>query len=131
MAMQLDAVVPFGRSLDEYTRMFTLTPQDLSQRILGVGDGPASFNAEATAQRSMVVSIDPIYCFSGAEILHRFDAVVDSIMYGAITSPLKICAIIESRPSKGFWQIMCWGRRAIAINPLNSLCCRLLTGRLI
>jgi hypothetical protein len=80
MAMQLDAVVPFGRSLDEYTHMFTLTPQDLSRHILGVGDGPASFNAEASQQGSMVVSIDPIYCFSGAEILQRFNAVVDNII---------------------------------------------------
>jgi hypothetical protein len=80
MAMQLDAVVPFGRSLDEYTQMFDLTPMDLSHRILGVGDGPASFNAEATQQGAMVISIDPIYCFTGAEILQRFDAVVDNII---------------------------------------------------
>jgi hypothetical protein len=79
MAMQLDAVVPFGRSLDEYTQMFGLTPTDLSHRILGVGDGPASFNAEASQQGASVISIDPIYCFTGAEILQRFDAVVDNI----------------------------------------------------
>jgi hypothetical protein len=78
--MQLDAVVPFGRSLDEYTQMFGLTPTDLSHRILGVGDGPASFNAEASQQGASVISIDPIYCFTGAEILQRFDAVVDNII---------------------------------------------------
>jgi hypothetical protein len=80
MAMQLDAVVPFGRSLDEYIHMFNLTAMDLSQRILGVGDGPASFNAEASQQGGMVVSIDPIYCFTGEEILQRFDAVVNNII---------------------------------------------------
>jgi hypothetical protein len=80
MAMKLDIVVPFGRSLDEYTRMFGLTANDLSQRILGVGDGPASFNAEATQQQGTVISVDPIYCFTGAEILQRFDAVVDNII---------------------------------------------------
>jgi hypothetical protein len=80
MAMQLDAVVPFGRSLDEYTHMFNLTVRDLSQRILGVGDGPASFNAEASQRGGTVVSIDPIYCFTGAEILQRFNAVVDNII---------------------------------------------------
>ena len=85
MAMQLDAVVPFGRSLDEYTHMFNLTPQDLSQGILGVGDGPASFNAEASQQGAAVISIDPIYCFSGAEILQRFNAVVDDII-GQVTA---------------------------------------------
>jgi hypothetical protein len=80
MAMQLDAVVPFGRSLDEYIHMFNLTATDLSQRILGVGDGPASFNAEVSQQGGTVVSIDPIYCFTGAEILQRFDAMVDNII---------------------------------------------------
>jgi hypothetical protein len=80
MAMQLDAVVPFGRSLDEYIHMFNLSAMDLSQRILGVGDGPASFNAEASQKGSTVVSIDPIYCFTGAKILQHFDAVVDNII---------------------------------------------------
>lgn len=78
--MKLDAVVPFGRSLAEYTEMFSLTATDLSQRILGVGDGPASFNVEASQQGATVVSVDPIYCFSGAEILQRFDEVVDNII---------------------------------------------------
>ena len=78
--MQLDAVVPFGRSLDEYTQMFSLTPTDLSHRILGVGDGPASFNAEASQQGASVISIDPIYCFTGAEIFQHFAAVVDNII---------------------------------------------------
>jgi hypothetical protein len=80
MAMKLDAVVPFGRSLDEYTHMFNLTPAELSQPILGVGDGPASFNAEATQKGAQVTSIDPIYTFSGAEILQRFNAVADNII---------------------------------------------------
>jgi hypothetical protein len=68
MAMKLDTVVPFGRSLSEYTQMFSLTATDLSQRILGVGDGPASFNAEATQPKGTVISVDPIYCFTGAAI---------------------------------------------------------------
>jgi hypothetical protein len=80
MVMQLDAVVPFGRSLDEYIHMFNLTPSDLSQRILGVGDGPASFNAEASLQGATITSIDPIYTFSGSEIQQRFNAVVDDII---------------------------------------------------
>ncbi|MEL6930893.1 MAG: SAM-dependent methyltransferase, partial [Cyanobacteria bacterium J06600_6] len=48
MAMQLDRVVPFGRSLEEYKLMFDLSTEDLQQQILGVGDGPASFNAEGS-----------------------------------------------------------------------------------
>jgi hypothetical protein len=45
MVMKLESVVPFSRSLNEYIQMFNLTTADLSQRILGIGDGPASFNA--------------------------------------------------------------------------------------
>jgi hypothetical protein len=31
----LDRVVPWGRSFDEYSRMFTLTSTDLRSKILG------------------------------------------------------------------------------------------------
>lgn len=87
MVMKLDKVVPFGRSLDEYIKMFHLSSEDLQQRILGVGDGPASFNAEGTAKGYNITSIDPIYQFDGAEIKHRFDAVVDNIIDQIIATP--------------------------------------------
>ena len=87
MAMQLEKVVPFGRSLDEYIKMFSLSEADLSKRILGVGDGPASFNAEATKLGCNVTSIDPIYQFSGTEILARFNAVVDNIINQVKATP--------------------------------------------
>jgi hypothetical protein len=80
MAMQLDAVVPFGRSRHEYIKMFNLTAEDLQRSILGVGDGPASFNAESTPFGSTIISIDPIYQFSGMEIQQRFAAVLDDII---------------------------------------------------
>ncbi len=87
MVMKLDKVVPFGRSLDEYIKMFNLSSEDLQQRILGVGDGPASFNAEGTAKGYNITSIDPIYQFAGAEIKQRFDAVVDNIIEQIIATP--------------------------------------------
>ncbi len=87
MAMKLEKVVPFGRSLDEYQKMFALSPSDLQQRILGVADGPASFNAEGTQAGVKITSIDPIYQFSGAEIKQRFDAVVDNIINQVIATP--------------------------------------------
>jgi len=80
MAMVLDKVVPFGRSMDEYIKIFNLTNADLNKRIVGVGDGPASFNAEMTHQGKSVVSVDPLYQFSGDEILQRFNEVVDNII---------------------------------------------------
>jgi hypothetical protein len=63
----LDQVVPWGRSFDEYCKMFALTPDDLQLRIVGCADGPASFNAEATAAGLSVTSCDPLYHFSTAE----------------------------------------------------------------
>lgn len=80
MAMTLDKVVPFGRSFDEYRRMFSLGERELASRILGVGDGPASFNAELTAKGGRVVSVDPVYAFAAAEIQSQFDTVVDDII---------------------------------------------------
>lgn len=85
--MKLEKVVPFGRSLDEYVQMFHLTKSDLRKRILGVGDGPASFNAEATKMGVQVTSIDPIYQFSGDEILKRFNEIVDNIIDQVKASP--------------------------------------------
>ncbi|NJL47181.1 MAG: SAM-dependent methyltransferase [Leptolyngbyaceae cyanobacterium SM2_5_2] len=80
MVVKLAAVVPFGRSFDEYCQMFSLTRGDLALNILGVGDGPASFNAELTAQGGRVTSLDPIYNFDASEIRQRFDAVVNNII---------------------------------------------------
>jgi hypothetical protein len=73
MAIKLDDVIPWGRSFDEYRRMFALSDADLAGRILGCGDGPASFNAEATARGHAVVSCDPIYAFTPADIERRVE----------------------------------------------------------
>jgi hypothetical protein len=51
--------------------MFALTDQDLAGAILGCGNGPASFNAEAASLGRRVVSCDPIYTFSAGEIERR------------------------------------------------------------
>lgn len=74
MAMTLDQIVPWGRSLSEYRRMFSLTEADVNGTILGCGDGPASFNAELTAKGGSVISIDPIYAFSAEAIRQRVKA---------------------------------------------------------
>jgi hypothetical protein len=71
VGIQLGQVIPWGRSFDEYRRMFDLSERDLRGRILGCADGPASFNAEATARGLSVVSCDPVYAFSAAEIGRR------------------------------------------------------------
>lgn len=76
----LEQVVPWGRSFDEYRRMFALTEADLGRSILGCGDGPASFNAEATERGARVVSCDPIYAFRVAEIDARIAATADLVL---------------------------------------------------
>lgn len=80
MAMQLDRVVPFGRSFDEYVKMFSLSDRDLQKAILSVADGPASFNAGGTQQGYQIQSVDPLYAFGGEEIRSRFYAVLDDII---------------------------------------------------
>jgi SAM-dependent methyltransferase len=76
----LDQVVPWGRSYEEYTSMFSLTGADMAGRILGCGDGPASFNAEATRRGNRVVSCDPIYAFSKADIEARIAATYEHVI---------------------------------------------------
>lgn len=87
MVMQLTEVVPFGRSLDEYIQMFNLTAEDFGKSILGIADGPASFNAEGTMLGYRITSVDPLYCFTAAQIQQRFDAVVDNIIQQVKNTP--------------------------------------------
>ena len=51
--------------------MFNLTSDDLERKILGCGDGPASFNAELTELGGNIISVDPIYFFSADQIRQR------------------------------------------------------------
>jgi hypothetical protein len=76
----LDQVVPWGRSFDEYRRMFALSDVDLAGRIAGCGDGPAAFNAEATRRGARVVSCDPLYRWTRAEIEQRIAATAPQVI---------------------------------------------------
>jgi hypothetical protein len=76
----LDQVVPWGRSFDEYRRMFALTDEELGLRIIGCGDGPASFNAEATRRGTRVVSCDPIYRYDAEQIRSRIESTYSQIL---------------------------------------------------
>lgn len=74
MGFTIDQVVPWGRSLEEYRRMFALTEDSLSQTMLGCADGPASVNAELHQQGRKYVSVDPVYQFSAQQIEERIKA---------------------------------------------------------
>lgn len=80
MSVKLGQVIPWGRTMDEYLRMFQLTEHDQKRRILGCGDGPASFNAEMTQCGRSVISFDPIYNFSSSQILERFEASRETVI---------------------------------------------------
>lgn len=78
--MNLENIVPWGRSFAEYVRMFALTADDLALYILGCGDGPASFNGTLTRQGGRVVSCDPLYRSSAGEIEARIAATRGTIL---------------------------------------------------
>lgn len=78
--MELEHVVPWGRSFAEYCSMFSLTEQDLAGHILGCSDGPASFNAELTNQNGSVISVDPVYHFDSGQLRDRIDEVYPQVM---------------------------------------------------
>lgn len=80
MAFELNQIVPWGRSFQEYVAMFALSEEDLTKPILGCGDGPASFNAELTRRGGTAVSVDPLYAFGADEISQRIDETFDEVM---------------------------------------------------
>jgi hypothetical protein len=80
VAFTLTNVAPWGRSFEEYEAMFAPSDRDLKQRIPGCGDGPASFNATASRRGCRVISADPLYRFSKAEIRARIEETTDSVV---------------------------------------------------
>mgnify|MGYP003326925222 FL=1 len=78
--MELTNIVPWGRSFQEYKKMFSLSAGDLEKSILGCGDGPASFNAELSSQGGNVISVDPIYCFTAKQLKSRILEVFKEVM---------------------------------------------------
>jgi organic hydroperoxide reductase OsmC/OhrA len=76
---KLEEVVPWGRSFADYKAMFALNETDRWKRILGCGDGPASFNTEATKIGMQVISCDPLYAFSAEAIRSRIESCAPAI----------------------------------------------------
>jgi len=80
MTFKYSEAVPWGRSFEEYRRMFGLSEQDLNLRIIGCGDGPASFNAEMFQLDHHVVSCDPLYQLTTPQIQERIDVTFENVM---------------------------------------------------
>jgi hypothetical protein len=80
MAVTLSSVVPWGRTMSEYRLLFDLSERELDGRILGCGDGPASFNSEMTTLGRRVISVDPIYALTKHQIEQRIAETYDPII---------------------------------------------------
>ena len=80
MTFKYSEAVPWGRSFEEYCRMFVLSEQDLKLRIVGCGDGPASFNTEMFQFGHRVVSCDPLYHLNSTQIQERIDVTYENVM---------------------------------------------------
>ena len=80
MPFTYQEAVPWGRSFDEYCRMFHLTTADLSRRILGCADGPANFNAQMRRNGHRIISCDPLYQCTSAQIEQRIDATYETVI---------------------------------------------------
>lgn len=78
--MKLNEIIPWGRTLEEYQLMFNLSPEHLELNILGCADGPASFNAEMTALGHSVISVDPLYQWSGEQIKQRVQNTYETVV---------------------------------------------------
>jgi len=79
----IDEVFPWGRSYDEYRRMFALTDAELDLKIIACADGPAAFNAVMHRRGKRVISCDPLYAFSSDEIRKRIAATHDLMVQRA------------------------------------------------
>lgn len=71
--MKLENVIPWGRNLQEYQEMGLYTDVDKDKKILGCGDGPASVNGTLSHMGVEIISIDPIYQFTKAQIARRVE----------------------------------------------------------
>jgi hypothetical protein len=87
MAVNLDQIVPWGRSFDEYRLMFKLSARNLTEGVIDCGGGPAGFVAGASARGHRAVSVDPAYRFSGPEIRARFEMTAEPMLSQVRASP--------------------------------------------
>jgi hypothetical protein len=60
--------------------MFNLTAAELNLRIVGCGDGPASFNAHMFKRGRRVISCDPLYQLTTQQIKDRIAATYETVI---------------------------------------------------
>ncbi len=80
MSFHYKDIVPWGRSFDEYLDMFNLSEDDLARDIVDVGGGPAAFNSGMHQRDAPIISVDPIYQYSEAELRQRIQETYKDII---------------------------------------------------
>ena len=80
MTFRYEEAVPWGRSFDEYRRMFNLSAEELNLKIIGCADGPASFNVHMARRGHRMVSCDPLYQFTADQINRRIEATYQNVI---------------------------------------------------
>ena len=93
MGIKFENILIWGRSTEEYIRMFGLTLEDVKLKIIDCAGGPASFNVEMTRRGGNVVSCDPIYKFSKSEIAQRIQEANREVMNA-----------VQGNPDNFLWQ---------------------------
>lgn len=89
--MRLESVVPWNRSLAEYTDMFALSEEDLRSGVLDCAGGPASFAAQIAERGFDAVSCDPLYAFDVEQIVARIAETYDTVLAGVEASRDRYC----------------------------------------
>jgi hypothetical protein len=80
VVFELDSIVPWGRSFDEYVRMFDLGADELRLGILDCGGGPSAFTAGMAAGGRRAASVDPLYACTREEIARRIDEATPTVL---------------------------------------------------
>ncbi|MFS0519154.1 class I SAM-dependent methyltransferase [Nostoc sp. UIC 10607] len=93
MVIKFEKILIWGRSAEEYTKMFGLTLEDNKLKIIDCAGGPASFNVEITRRGGNVVSCDPIYKLSKTEIARHIQEASREVM-----------SAVQGNPDNFVWQ---------------------------
>ena len=79
--------VLWGHSLDDYREMFDLSESDLNGRLLEVGGGPTTFNADMQARGANVISCDDMFAYPIEKMKAVSRAVFDDTLSHAEADP--------------------------------------------
>jgi hypothetical protein len=71
--MDTNHISVWGRTLDEYIKMFNLDNLTESTKILSIADGPSTFNLQLRQMGINVTSVDPIYSLTIKELKDVFE----------------------------------------------------------